>query len=66
MPNAALSKLFKTTWVRNQTPGLVCIGVTVSKSGDYWPLDFDVSEYAIADSKLVYLGHPFTLKGAIA
>ena len=25
MPNAALSKLFKTTWVRNQTPGLVCI-----------------------------------------
>ena len=44
---------------------VVYIGVTINKSRDYWPLNFNGSGYPIAEPRLCHLGHPFIIKGAM-
>ena len=43
---------------------VIFIGVTIAKSRDYWPLNFEVAGYAIAEPALAHFGHSFKVDGS--
>ena len=45
---------------------VISIGVTITKSEDYWPLNFNAAGYAMVEPPLVHLGHPFKIGNAYA
>ena len=38
---------------------VITLGVPITKSRDYWPLNFNATGYAIGEPPLVNMGHPF-------
>ena len=45
---------------------VITIGVTIAKSRDYWPLNFNAAGYAIAEPALRHFGHAFKVNGSYA
>ena len=41
----------------------ITIGITVQKSRECWPLNFNAAGFPIAEPRLANLGHPFILHG---